>query len=92
VPLPEFKAEIEPDTHCIVSGWGSLNEGSSVSKDLMYATVPTMGDAKCREFYGKSEIFESMVCAGYSEGGVDSCQVSLNESYIQLKSLCELCC
>ncbi|OXA43818.1 trypsin-1 [Folsomia candida] len=74
VPLPIFKSEIEPDTQCILSGWGSQKEGGSVSKGLMCATVPTMTDDKCREFYGKSEIFDTMLCAGYSEGGVDSCQ------------------
>lgn len=68
VPLPVFKAEVIADTHCIVSGWGSQREGGSVSKALMYASVPTMTDDKCRGFYGKSEIYEAMVCAGYSEG------------------------
>jgi trypsin len=58
-----------------VSGWGSQKEGGSVSRGLMYATVPTMNDDKCKEFYGKAEIFETMLCAGYSEGGIDSCQV-----------------
>jgi len=74
VPLPEFKSDISSDTHCIVSGWGSQSEGGSASRDLMYATVPTLADESCRNLYGKDEIGETMLCAGYSEGGSDSCQ------------------
>ncbi|CAG7819211.1 unnamed protein product [Allacma fusca] len=40
----------------------------------MYATVPIIADDRCKEFYGKNEIFETMVCAGYRQGGTDSCQ------------------
>jgi len=74
VPLPEFKANTSVDTHCTISGWGSIKEGGVVSKSLMYADVPIISDDKCRDHYGKSEISEQMMCAGYTEGGIDSCQ------------------
>lgn len=53
---------------------GSTKEGGSISKSLMYTVVPTMTDQKCMDYYGKSEITEAMLCAGFSEGGTDSCQ------------------
>jgi Trypsin len=38
--------------------------------------VPVVSDADCREAYGDEDMWDNMICAGYSEGGKDSCNVS----------------
>ncbi|XP_076048100.1 trypsin-1-like [Oratosquilla oratoria] len=59
--------------NCIVTGWGALYEGGSSPSKLQKVTVPIISDAKCRQDYGASQIFDSMICAG-GDGGKDSCQ------------------
>merc|ERR1712071_539019 len=59
---------------CIVSGWGTTSERGSTPSTLMYVEVPTVTDEQCRDAYGASEIEDSMICAGVTEGGKDSCQ------------------
>jgi len=58
----------------LVSGWGTLTAGGSLPDVLHKVTVPLVTDKSCRESYGQSEIFDSMICAGLEEGGKDSCQ------------------
>ena len=43
---------------------------------LRSASVPTMSQARCRGLYANSSqgILASMICAGYSNGGVDACK------------------
>ncbi|MEU6319145.1 trypsin-like serine protease [Streptomyces sp. NPDC047009] len=38
------------------------------------ATVPIVSDSSCRGSYGSDLVASDMVCAGYSSGGVDTCQ------------------
>ena len=59
-----------------VTGWGAtaeLGSGSSGSDVLQAATVPVMADYACAADYGAYFDSVSMVCAGYPEGGVDTC-------------------
>lgn len=60
----------------IVSGWGALRENSyGLPKYLQAVTVPIMSNSRCSQIlFG--QITSSMLCAGYDEGGKDSCQVS----------------
>jgi len=58
----------------LVSGWGSTQEGGSVARTLRKVTVPIMTDAVCRSYYGNSQVHDSMICAGFPNGGKDSCQ------------------
>lgn len=51
-----------------------LFSGGSLSDTLRAVDVPIMTDEKCREAY-EDMIDDSMICAGYAEGGKDSCQV-----------------
>lgn len=60
--------------YATVTGWGTLREGGSVSNNLMEVAVPLVTDAKCRQGYGQSMIKDSMLCAGYDNGGKDACQ------------------
>ncbi|WP_343064010.1 serine protease [Haloechinothrix aidingensis] len=56
-----------------VYGWGRTTEGGSSSTHLRSAEVPVRSDRACDEAYDDYDP-ETMVCAGYPEGGVDACQ------------------
>lgn len=57
-----------------VAGWGTTSEGGSVSRVLMKVNVPYVSRDKCQKGYPEYKITDSMICAGYDEGGKDSCQ------------------
>uniref|UniRef100_W5LXM6 trypsin n=1 Tax=Lepisosteus oculatus TaxID=7918 RepID=W5LXM6_LEPOC len=70
VPLPTSCAPA--GTMCRVSGWG--NTMSSVSGDrLQCLDIPILSEQDCDNAY-PGMITSSMFCAGYIEGGKDSCQ------------------
>jgi trypsin len=58
-----------------VSGWGSTVYGGGTVDSLRTATVPIVSDSSCgsNTSYGAAFDPATMVCAGYAEGGVDSC-------------------
>ncbi|HKH42835.1 MAG TPA: serine protease [Solirubrobacterales bacterium] len=64
-----------PGTLVDISGWGSTFFGGGTVDVLRAASVPVVADATC----GSSGVYDTdfdpatMVCAGYPEGGVDSC-------------------
>lgn len=61
----------------IVTGWGAIKEGGSVSNTLQEVEVPILSNTECRSTkYPSRKITDNMMCAGYKQGGKDSCQVS----------------
>ncbi|CAH0723565.1 unnamed protein product, partial [Brenthis ino] len=58
----------------VVAGWGTTEEGGSVSNVLREVSVPIISNAECRETAYKQRITENMLCAGENEGGHDACQ------------------
>ena len=56
-----------------IVGWGATEEGGSSPDVLQEARVPITTDAYCADAYSNFEP-ETMVCAGFEEGGVDTCQ------------------
>uniref|UniRef100_A0A3B4AN08 Peptidase S1 domain-containing protein n=1 Tax=Periophthalmus magnuspinnatus TaxID=409849 RepID=A0A3B4AN08_9GOBI len=58
----------EPPTGspCLVAGWGSLYEGNTC--------VPLLPQSTCKSTLGKDLVTNTMLCAGYLSGGIDSCQ------------------
>ncbi|KAK8398259.1 hypothetical protein O3P69_003872 [Scylla paramamosain] len=61
---------------CVVTGWGTVNEEEFDSSDVLRkVTLPIIPDEECGESYDYfgMTIFDSMICAGYEEGGKDSC-------------------
>ena len=62
-----------PGKSCAITGWGTLKSGGKQPDKLQVAHVPIIGQDDCKQKY-KGEIHDSMVCAGYPEGGKDSCQ------------------
>ncbi|KAI1289437.1 Mite allergen Der p 3 [Halotydeus destructor] len=71
VCLPRGQEEFNGKT--MVSGWGLLTENGQLSSSLRAVDLALMTDGQCRRFYG-NRIVDTMVCAGYEEGGKDACQ------------------
>ncbi|XP_028627471.1 transmembrane protease serine 9 isoform X1 [Grammomys surdaster] len=62
-----------PDgARCVITGWGSLREGGSMTRQLQKAAVRVLSEQTCRRFY-PVQISSRMLCAGFPQGGVDSC-------------------
>ena len=72
-PIALNGAEITSKVNFVTAGWGTTSEGGGVSKNLMKVTVPFVTKEACTAAYPDG-ITDSMICAGYPEGGKDSCQ------------------
>ena len=70
---PDDAQLYEPGTMATVVGWGRTSEGGPRSQVLREAQLPLVSDAECGETFSAYEP-ESMVCAGFEQGGVDACQ------------------
>ncbi|XP_069829678.1 serine protease 56 [Dendropsophus ebraccatus] len=74
VCLPAVPADPAPGTNCYIAGWGSLYEDGPLSDVVMEARVPVLSQESCRSVLGKDMLTNTMFCAGYLTGGIDSCQ------------------
>ncbi|NXD63590.1 PRS56 protease, partial [Eolophus roseicapillus] len=75
VCLPSSPAEPSPGTACYIAGWGSLYEAEGPAANVvMEAQVPLLSQETCRGALGRDLITNTMFCAGYLSGGIDSCQ------------------
>jgi len=66
-----------PGRPAFISGWGDLESGAQdFPDDLHAAEIEIISDEACGSgsSYGSDFIAETMVCAGFLEGGVDTCQ------------------
>ncbi|XP_012060148.1 PREDICTED: LOW QUALITY PROTEIN: uncharacterized protein LOC105623362 [Atta cephalotes] len=74
--LPAENAEYSPGLNCTISGFGSIETGKTTqSKDLRYGWVPLLDQSICRAsyVYGEGAISDGMMCAGYLDEGIDTC-------------------
>ena len=62
-----------PGTMETIVGFGATEEGGDIADTLQEAQVPVTTDAYCGNAYSDFEA-DTMVCAGFPEGGVDTCQ------------------
>jgi secreted trypsin-like serine protease len=62
-----------PGTTETIVGWGATSEGGDTPDTLQEAQVPITTDAYCAGAYSDFDP-ETMVCAGFPQGGVDTCQ------------------
>ena len=69
--LPHQEQETSGD--CIVSGWGATSYQGPLSDTLQKVDVPVIDDDECLGYYAWYHIYDSNICAGYKEGGKDSC-------------------
>uniref|UniRef100_A0A182PCF8 trypsin n=1 Tax=Anopheles epiroticus TaxID=199890 RepID=A0A182PCF8_9DIPT len=78
IPLRKPSAsgeQLADGTLCKVSGWGNTHNPDESALVLRAASVPLTNHRRCSEVYeGIGSVTESMICAGYDEGGKDSCQ------------------
>ena len=68
----------DPGTLATIAGWGVTEEDAEEGPDtLQTAQVPITTDDYCADAYSADEGWdfdpETMVCAGYPEGGIDTC-------------------
>ena len=68
----------DPGALATIAGWGVTEEDGDLPDTLQKAQVPITTDAYCESRYSDDDGWdfdpETMVCAGYPEGGVDTCQ------------------
>ncbi|KAJ6633771.1 Transmembrane protease serine 9 [Pseudolycoriella hygida] len=73
IGMPIQGAGTAAGTMARVAGWGALYEGHIGHENLRYVMVPIITNAQCStSYYG--QITAGMICAGYSEGGRNSCE------------------
>jgi len=70
--LPQTGYVVSGDT--VPVGWGRLSSGGLSPDVLMHVSVPFVDDTGCRQAYGQSAIYDTMICAGHKDGGKDACQ------------------
>ncbi|XP_056414610.1 transmembrane protease serine 11C-like [Hyla sarda] len=87
VCLPDTLDSFPDNSSCHVSGWGALTEGGSLASVLQQAELKIINSILCSSYqmYGYL-IKPSMICAGYTEGKIDSCQGDSGGPLVALQS------
>ncbi len=73
-----FATNLETGVAVTASGWGSMGDDVIQSTALQQATLPLIDRQVCidayESAYGPDAITDTMMCAGYETGGIDTCQ------------------
>jgi hypothetical protein len=76
VSLMDPAMPLQGGDRAVVQGWGRVTkdgEPDAFSDELLTATVPIVPFDRCNTLYG-GDLDTTMMCAGYDEGGIDSCE------------------
>jgi len=73
--LPDNDVCINDHTACVVTGWGKTGEKEDTSAVLQEVAVRTLPNDMCSRklIYDSNVNAEKQICAGFVEGGKDSC-------------------
>lgn len=74
--LPESGSSVAVGTKCVATGWGHTKLGEAQLPELLQeVVVPIVSRSRCNRpaAYSK-KLPKHTICAGYDEGGKDSCQ------------------
>lgn len=63
-----------PGQEATILGWGTVRSGGPLSGHLRTAQVSVYSAESCASNYPKHDELPGQFCAGYPEGGVDTCQ------------------
>ena len=71
----EEAASLPVNAPLVVTGWGVTKEtGKTASRHLQYAELPFVSRQVCNgPLANNGAVTDSMLCAGYSKGGIDAC-------------------
>ncbi|KAG8188740.1 hypothetical protein JTE90_023085 [Oedothorax gibbosus] len=73
-----FRKEDFTGKMAFVTGWGKLTHGGDVPNILQEVQVPIVGNGDCQSMFfhagHQKAIRSNFVCAGYTNGGQDSCE------------------
>ncbi|XP_033926697.1 transmembrane protease serine 9 isoform X1 [Melopsittacus undulatus] len=72
--LPLAAQEFAVGQRCVISGWGSLQEGNATKPEVLQRASVSIIDQKTCDFLYNFSLTDRMICAGFLEGKVDSCQ------------------
>jgi trypsin len=73
LPVAATTAVYEARNVGVVYGWGRQAEHDTNKSPLLHkASIPIMADEQCSGIYARYDA-RAMFCAGYPEGGIDSC-------------------
>ncbi|XP_026267732.2 enteropeptidase isoform X1 [Urocitellus parryii] len=72
--LPEENQVFLPGRNCSIAGWGMIENEGPTANILQEADVPLLSNEKCQQQMPAYNITENMICAGYEEGGIDTCK------------------
>merc|ERR1712179_460178 len=57
------------DNHvCTATGWGATHTGGAGTRYLLQVDLPIISNDRCRYYLGSRAVFDSNICAGYSQG------------------------
>nr|XP_006817846.1 PREDICTED: low-density lipoprotein receptor-related protein 2-like [Saccoglossus kowalevskii] len=70
--LPPSDMHFPDGKECLISGWGWTEEDGTAPYVLQMATVPLVNLTECAMQLPHTT--DRMMCAGYTEGGIDTCQ------------------
>jgi len=74
VCLPAASDTVQDNQKGVVTGWGATIEGGNTVSNLRQVVVPIVNHGQCQRDYGNEIVDDTMICAGYPDGGKDSCQ------------------